>query len=140
MIDIGCVHVSDFLEAEIASGIDAVIIRTLPNESTKMLRNYSGQNPPYLEPEICRILCKKNIHHLLVDLPSLDPEQDEGKLLAHKEFWGKNPSRWKESTITELAFIPNSIKDGVYLLNLQVINLQMDAAPSRPILYDFIVD
>jgi len=38
-------------------------------------------------------------------------------------------------TITEMIFVPNKIKDGNYLLQLQVINFSGDAAPSRPIIY-----
>jgi arylformamidase len=38
------------------------------------------------------------------------------------------------ATVTELAFIDDSIADGQYLLNLQVAPFVADAAPSRPIL------
>jgi hypothetical protein len=32
-------------------------------------------------------LHESGIQHLLIDLPSVDKEKDEGKLLAHKAFW-----------------------------------------------------
>jgi len=39
------------------------------------------------------------------------------------------------ATVTELAFIPDSVADGAYLLELQVPALGGDAVPSRPLLY-----
>ncbi|MEL6824109.1 MAG: hypothetical protein AAFP70_20315, partial [Calditrichota bacterium] len=39
------------------------------------------------------------------------------------------------STITELIFVPAEVKDGLYLLNLQLSPLPLDAVPSRPVLY-----
>jgi hypothetical protein len=40
-----------------------------------------------------------------------------------------------DCTITELAFVPDDVKDGLYLLNLQVAPFDNDAAPSRPLLF-----
>jgi arylformamidase len=40
-----------------------------------------------------------------------------------------------EATITELAFVPDAVADGAYLLELQVPALAGDAVPSRPLLY-----
>src|SRR5207237_978162 len=39
------------------------------------------------------------------------------------------------ATITELAFMPDELADGAYLLELQVPALGGDAVPSRPLLY-----
>jgi hypothetical protein len=39
------------------------------------------------------------------------------------------------ATITELAFVPEALTDGAYLLELQVPALGGDAVPSRPLLY-----
>ena len=43
--------------------------------------------------------------------------------------------RIMDRTITELAYISNDIKDGSYLLNLQIAPFENDASPSRPILF-----
>ncbi len=43
-----------------------------------------------------------------------------------------------EATISELIYVPNSIKDGAYLLNLQIALFRNDASPCKPILYQFI--
>ena len=113
----------------------AIIIRTLPNDTTKSTRHYSETNPPYLEAELLAWLAKKNVTQVLVDLPSVDREVDEGKLAAHKAFWNLPHQPRTEACITELIYVPNNIVDGIYLLNLQIISLEMDASPSKPILY-----
>ncbi len=114
---------------------EAIILRTLPNIDSKKNQQYSGNNPPYLEASVTEYLAANNINHLLIDLPSVDREVDEGKLLAHKAFWKFSADIRKQCTITELIFVDNSIADGLYLLNLQITSLEMDASPSKPVLY-----
>jgi kynurenine formamidase len=114
---------------------EAIIIRTLPNTDSKKIQQYSGTNPPYLEAAVTEYLAKNGVNHLLVDLPSVDREVDEGKLVAHKAFWDFTHKVRNHSTITELIFIDNSIQDDLYLLNLQITSLEMDASPSKPVLY-----
>ncbi len=76
--------------------------------------------------------------HLLIDLPSVDKERDEGKLLAHKAFWNYPENPREDCTITELIYVPDSINDGRYLLNLQIASFHNDASPSKPVLYKII--
>ena len=113
----------------------AVIIRTIPNSDIKKTANYSGTNPPYVDHEAAAYLAECGVMHFLLDLPSVDRESDGGKLLAHKAFWQFPGNIRKSSTITELIFIDNTIADGLYLLNLQIASLEMDASPSKPVLY-----
>ncbi len=117
---------------------EAVIIRTLPNDESKLTRQYSNTNPPYLHHQAAEFLKEKNIQHLLIDLPSVDREQDDGKLLAHHAFWNYPASTRINATITELIYVPNEIIDGKYLLNLQIASFENDAAPSKPVLYKII--
>ncbi len=114
---------------------EAIIIRTTPNHDQKKIRQYSGTNPPYLDAQICQYLCQMGVKHLLLDLPSVDKEVDGGKLAGHKQFWNLSGVIRKEATITELVFVPNQVLDGFYLLNIQIISLQIDASPSKPVLY-----
>tara|TARA_R110001583_G_scaffold5071_3_gene27977 strand:- start:131 stop:883 length:753 start_codon:yes stop_codon:yes gene_type:complete len=114
---------------------DAIIIRTLPNLRDKFSRQYSKTNPPYVTEEAARFLVDKGIEHLLIDLPSIDRERDGGELLAHRAFWDFDGKMRKQATITEFIFVPNSIEDGTYFLNLQVAPFENDASPSRPVLY-----
>lgn len=117
---------------------EALIIRTLPNDEEKLTKHYSGSNPPYLHHKAASFIQQAGVDHLLIDLPSVDKEKDEGKLLAHKAFWQyPHATQWKR-TITELIYVPDGIKDGIYLLNLQIVNFENDASPSKPILYSIL--
>jgi len=117
------------------TGIEAVAIRTLPNDAGKATRNYSNTNPPYLLEEVALRFRESGIKHLLIDLPSVDKERDNGALLAHKAFWDFNGKQRLDATITEFIMVPDEVKDGLYILDLQVAPIENDAAPSRPILY-----
>ena len=115
---------------------EALVVRTLPNTREKLSRQYSHTNPPFFTEEGMRYLVEMGVHHLLVDLPSVDKEKDEGVLLAHKAFWGLPGSPRYGATITEFIFVPHQIRDGSYLLELQVAPIENDASPSRPVLYE----
>ena len=115
---------------------EAIIIRTLPNDTDKLVRHYSGINPPYVDHEAITYLVTCGIDHLLIDLPSVDREEDEGKLLAHKAFWQYPDKVRKNATITELIFVDNEIKDDFYLLNIQIASFEIDVSPSKPVLYN----
>lgn len=126
----------------------ALVVRSLPNLVSKKQAIWSGNNAPYFEPEALAYLRDQGIMHLLTDFPSVDPEEDEGRLSAHHEWWGV-PQRVMGgnvlnvgaahprlgATITELIYVSEEVADGLYLLNLQVPNLRTDAVPSRPILF-----
>jgi kynurenine formamidase len=114
---------------------DAIVIRTFPNFRDKKSMNYSHTNPPYLEEEAAIYLREKGIKHLLIDLPSVDKEKDEGRLLAHNAFWNTAGDLRLDATITEFIYVKNSIEDGTYFLNLMVAPFENDATPSKPVLY-----
>mgnify|MGYP006276551747 CR=1 FL=1 len=131
------------LNYPIPQALTALIVRTTPNQTDKTIRNYDqGSNPAYFEPAALRWLAEIGIEHLLVDLPSVDRMDDGGALLAHRAFWGlpvgdkqlRHASR-PHATITELIYVPDSLLDGLYLLNLQIAPFLADAAPSRPLVY-----
>jgi len=121
----------------------ALIVRTLPNEDSKLSQTYDADYiPPYFTTDAMEFIVKKGFKHLLVDLPSIDRLFDDGKLLNHRIFWNVEPDSFElnentrlNSTITELIYVPNEIADGEYLLNLQIAPFVSDAAPSRPILF-----
>ncbi len=114
---------------------EALVIRTLPNLTDKLSKQYSHSNPPYLLEEAVQFLVTRELQHLLIDLPSVDKEKDQGALLAHKAFWNFDGELRHNATITEFIFVNNSIKDGSYFLNLQIAPFENDASPSRPVLY-----
>ena len=119
-----------------------LVLRTLPNSPEKKQQDYTDQTPPYLSREAASLLVERGIEHLVVDLPSIDRSHDEGRLTAHRIFFGLprgsttlTQATRPRSTVTELAFIPDTTPDGLYLLELQVPALGGDAVPSRPLLF-----
>ncbi len=115
--------------------VEALIIRTQPNDFAKKKKKYSGTNPCYLDVDACTYIVDAGIEHLLIDLPSVDREEDGGKLLSHKAFWKYPDKIRKFSTISELIFVENGIIDGIYLLNILISSFDIDVSPSKPILY-----
>ncbi|MHB8261451.1 MAG: cyclase family protein [Bacteroidia bacterium] len=114
---------------------EALVIRTLSNSEVKTHKNYTKTNPAYINEDAMKYIIDKGIEHLLFDMPSVDKEDDGGALLAHKAFWEYPKNTNTLRTITELVYIPNTIFDGTYLLDLQIAAFENDAAPSRPLLY-----
>lgn len=114
---------------------EAVVIRTIPNTKDKKSKQYSNTNWTYFQEDAIKLLVKKGIKHLLIDLPSVDREEDGGELKGHKAFWNLNGKIRKDATITELVYVSNKIDDGCYMLNLQIAPFDNDATPSKPILY-----
>lgn len=115
--------------------VEAIIIRTLPNHPDKLVRHYSGSNPPYLDPAVAARMADADIRHLLLDVPSVDREEDGGALLAHKAYWQYPVAPRFDATITEMAYVDDAIPDGYYLLQIQIPAIDLDASPSRPYIY-----
>lgn len=124
----------------------ALIIRTLPNEVGKQSRVYGdGEQkvyPPFFTIEAVQYINDTGIQHLLVDFPSVDRMYDDGMLTNHHIFWNVkegehtvNAESRQDKTITEMAFVNDDLKDGLYVLNLQIPAFGSDAAPSRPVIF-----
>jgi arylformamidase len=116
----------------------ALIVRTKPNDATKMTARY--HSAPFFSVEAMQYITDLGVKHLLVDFPSIDRMEDEGKLVNHRIFWDVAPGSHEiktpsSKTVTELVYAPNEVKDGYYMLNLQLAAFAADAAPSRPLLY-----
>lgn len=114
---------------------EALVIRTLPNESNKCSRQYSETNPVYLDTDTIDLMNACDVQHVLIDTPSVDREKDNGELAFHHAFWGVPGNERFDRTITEMIFVDDMVKDGEYLLNLQTAPFENDATPSRPVLY-----
>ena len=124
------------------AGSKALIIRTFPNDDSKLTRVYTADIPPYFTTEAMEYMVELGIRHLLVDMPSIDRIYDEGKLANHRIFWNVEPGSFAvngnsrvNNTITELIYVPNEVEDGNYLLNLQIAPFDTDASPSRPVIF-----
>ena len=125
-----------------ADGSDGLIIRTLPNDESKLTRTYLKEIPPFFSTEAMMFIREIGVRHLLVDMPSIDRIFDEGKLSNHRIFWNIEQGAFETSkaslihnTITEMIYVPDEITDGNYLLNLQIAPFESDASPSRPIIF-----
>lgn len=107
---------------------EAVVLRTHADVGPS---RWSGTNPPFLAPETLDLLAARGVLHVVLDLPSVDREDDGGALAAHHRWW--SGGRAARATITELAHIPTALGDGPGLLFLGIAPIQTDAVPSRPI-------
>lgn len=125
----------ELLAAAVKNDAKALIIRTLPNGTDKKVKRYSGTNPTYLTKEAADWIRERGIEHLLVDMPSVDREEDGGALAAHHAFWNYPQATRMNCTITELVYVPDTVDDGQYLLTIAAGAFDSDASPSRIVIY-----
>jgi arylformamidase len=97
---------------------------------------------PFLTRQAAQWLVEREVRHLIVELPSIDRAADEGRLCAHRVFFGMPAyghrladARRRDATVTELAQIPRALEDGPALLQLTAPHVPGDAVPSRPLVY-----
>lgn len=142
----------EFEDVRDSTFVEAVVLRVagFEAEQIKPGHSYSGKGFPFLTTDAIDFLCKDlGMKHLLINLPSVDREDDDGALLNHRAVFrfpagteapdieslragnGKLPL----FTVTEHCAIPQSAAEGRVLLSLQVSPIQLDAAPSRPLLF-----
>ena len=122
--------------------VPALVVRTLPNGDWKQTAEYGENNiAAYFARDAIDLIVELGVKHLLVDVPSIDRLLDDGKLANHRKFWNIHPGSHEtdadtrlNNTITELIYVPDSVADGQYLLNLQIAPFESDCSPSRPVL------
>jgi kynurenine formamidase len=121
----------------------ALVVRTARGEERRRQR-FSGTNPPYFTVDATTWVTGRGVQHVLVDLPSLDREDDGGLLGAHRAFFDVPPRATRlagpppRRTVTELVAVDEDVADGLYALSLQLAPLVADAVPSRPILFPLV--
>ena len=101
---------------------------------------HSGRNRPYFTSPAMEWIRRSGCDHLLVELPSVDREEDGGRLPNHHRFFGLEPDgeageESRRRTITEMIEVGADLRDGYYALSLRFPRFMQDAAPSRPVLY-----
>jgi kynurenine formamidase len=117
--------------------VRALVIRTTPNPPEKRHETFSGHDPPYLTHDAMELVRRSNMKHLLVDIPSVDREEDDGRLLNHRIFWDVAPGATdfenvpSPRTITEMVYVPDEVADGLWAVTIQIPDWVLDAAPSR---------
>jgi len=117
------------IKQKILKSYQALVIRTLPNDKSKLTRNYDEHPAPFFTNDATDYICELGVQHLLVDIPSIDKSDDGGMLGNHRSFFKKG------DTISELLFIPDSLSDGFGFLQIQIPSWSLDSAPSRPIFF-----
>ncbi len=129
------------LEAAGAAACEALIVRTLPNDTGKRSADWSTRPAPFFTNEAMQFVVTLGVQHLLFDGPSLDRLWDDGKLSTHHIFWGlpagsrdSHQAHRREATVTEMIFVPDAAADGRYRLSLQLAPFVTDATPSRPLI------
>lgn len=97
---------------------------------------------PFLSRQCAAEIVARGIEHLVVDLPSIDRGHDQGRLCAHRLFFGLPAggrrladARRPACTITEFAAVPPRLPAGPYALQLALPRLAGDAVPSQPLLF-----
>jgi hypothetical protein len=83
-------YLQNVLENAEADWLDALIVRTLPNDESKKWRAYM-QHPRRFFDRSDKLYFEKGAKHLLVDMPSIDRAFDAGKLSNHRVFWNVAP-------------------------------------------------
>lgn len=128
-----CLVMPENLDVNWPGDTEALIVRT-PGIA-EYSAQFTGKNPVYFDKRTIEKINETGIEHLLVEWPSIDREEDGGKLSAHHAFWFEDGQWQKNKTITELIQLPENIQAGKYVLNLQVLAIDLDVSPSRPVLY-----
>lgn len=102
--------------------------------------DWNDAAPPFLSRQLVQELVARGIEHLVTDLPSVDRLADEGRLTAHRIFFGLPPASTDlgaatrpQATITELASFPASLPEGPCAVQIQIPAWSGDAVPSRPL-------
>ncbi len=125
--------------------LEAVMIRTTPNETSKKQRDYTAWPAPFFTHDAIKYLLDIGVRHLITDTPSIDRMRDEGRLSSHHIFWGV-PQGFHEcdakihsnNTVTEMVYIPDEIRDGNYFTTIQIPPFVADAAPSRILIHPIV--
>ena len=118
--------------------ISALAIKTQASELPEDY-DFSGKNFLALAPETAEGIQKfkfgtskrVGIHCLLLDLPSIDPEKDGGKLLAHRAFFGLPKTGFTakaipQNALVEMAYFP-SLEEGYYYFTITPPRIQTNA-------------
>jgi arylformamidase len=114
--------------------LDAVFLRATDG---RYGRDWSASRPPYPTTTLIQNLVARGATHLLLDVPSVDRDEDDGLLSNHHIWWGLPPNTRElgaatrsDSTITELCAAPRALVDGPALFVFGLPPLGTDAVPS----------
>lgn len=114
--------------------IHAILLKTgwLADKFTAGQFDLNGSNPPSIAVELIDFLFDTfpDLKILMADLPTIDPESDGGRLLAHRRFFARHGLG-----IVEMVNTGSNVIPGLYLLSLNMCIFESDASPCSPFIY-----
>lgn len=110
---------------------DALLVRVQPVPVEDDV-DFSGRNPPYPTDQAAALLAASEARLLVLDLPSLDREDDGGTTPNHRAWWGLRPglSARLDRLVLELARLPAELVAGPVAVVLGAAPLRSDAVPA----------
>ena len=101
--------------------------------------DFTGTDFLALSPEAAAVVREAGVRTLVTDLPSLDPERDGGRLLAHRAFFGlpENGSQGADPearAVVELAWF-GGLPAGCYYAVITPARFAVPAVPTGLFLY-----
>ncbi len=125
------------LAAEPAAFADALVLRSDVDGAIGPDFDFHGGGAPYPTAEAMALLAALPTRLLVLDLPSLDREDDGGTAPNHAIWWGfpdgdravARATR-RDRLLVELARVPLALAAGPWLLQLGVPPVVSDAAPA----------
>ncbi len=129
------INVDEVENCQVMSGIEAVGLRFgfIGQMVDQVHFNLTGLDPPYIRKNVMQKIQSlfPEMKVLLVDLPSVDKEDDDGQLLAHKLFFDQGG----KAIIEMCHFQTNLDTTLLYSLSINMAPFDSDACPCAPILY-----
>lgn len=140
----------DIIETKLKSidlPVSMIALKTFSSELSPF-HDFSGKDFLALSPSAAELLhdFRNNNENLLscliLDLPSTDPEQDGGRLIAHRKFFGIPLEGYKSDDIEgrliiELAYF-NKVKEGYYYCVIAPPKFQTDAMATDVLFFPLI--
>ena len=110
--------------------------------------DYTGRDPLHLEPEVAQFIHDyheivgnpgRQIQTLILDLPSIDREDDGGLLLAHRNYFGikDGKSQGEKRSLVEFAYL-RGLETGLYYCQIHPYPIQTNAIIVNPVFYPLI--
>ena len=132
-----CVKKEHIEQLDLLKDIKILIVKTKYSELDQYF-DFSNTNPIHFDPKFMEWLTENfpNIKLLITDLPSIDKENDGGKLLGHKNYFNFNEhERGDKKAIVELAYC-KGVESGIYYTILTPSKIDTDAILTDIFLFD----
>jgi hypothetical protein len=122
--------------------VDTIVIRVPSDHLPCHKDSFDIAEWPYLTLEATELI-RMRFKHYRTNAPSIERRISNGSMWSHSLFFGveeatREIKNLERKTVGELFCIPESVPDGKYILQCPFIELELDAAPTTPILYEWL--